>query len=97
MLMPLQVSDNPQTFNQALLLISSLARLAPEVVIRNVMPIFTFMGSSVLHRDDEYSSKVVQKVGANEMFLAERTNSITDHRQHFARNGCYSKIQMHEL
>jgi U3 small nucleolar RNA-associated protein 10 len=65
--MPLQVSDNPQTFHQALLLISSLSHLAPEAVLRNVMPIFTFMGSSVLHRDDEYSFKVVQKVSPSQI------------------------------
>lgn len=60
--MPPTVSDNPQTFHQALLLMSSLARLAPEAVLRHVMPIFTFMGSNILHRDDSYSFKVVQKV-----------------------------------
>lgn len=68
------MSDNPQTFHQALLLISSLAHLAPEAVLRNVMPIFTFMGSSILHRDDEYSFKVVQKVGVNEVFSPDLTN-----------------------
>jgi U3 small nucleolar RNA-associated protein 10 len=26
------------------------------------MPVFTFMGSNVFHRDDSYSFKVVQKV-----------------------------------
>ena len=68
-LTPPKVSDNPQTFHQALLLISSLAHLAPEAVLRNVMPIFTFMGSSVLHRDDEYSFKVVQKASTDIVFL----------------------------
>jgi len=80
MLTSLQVSDNPQTFHQALLLISSLAHLAPEAVLRNVMPIFTFMGSSVLHRDDEYSFKVVQKASTNKMPLFRRPNLPTDHR-----------------
>lgn len=56
------VSENPQTFNQALLLMASLARLAPEAVLLNIMPIFTFMGSNVFHRDDSYSFRVVQKV-----------------------------------
>ncbi|KIK65016.1 hypothetical protein GYMLUDRAFT_39424 [Collybiopsis luxurians FD-317 M1] len=40
----IRVSANPQTLNQALLLIAGLARLAPESVLRNVMPVFTFMG-----------------------------------------------------
>ena len=78
-LTPFQVSDNPQTFHQALLLISSLAHLAPEAVLRNVMPIFTFMGSSVLHRDDEYSFKVVQKVSINKMSSRKYSNFVTDH------------------
>ncbi|KAF4611649.1 hypothetical protein D9613_003824 [Agrocybe pediades] len=55
------VSNNPQTFHQALLLIANLARLAPESVLYNVMPVFTFMGSNVFHRDDSYSFKVVQQ------------------------------------
>ena len=56
------VSGNPQTSNQALLLMANLARLAPESVLYNVMPVFTFMGSNVFHRDDTYSFKVVQQV-----------------------------------
>ncbi|KZT37682.1 hypothetical protein SISSUDRAFT_1062609 [Sistotremastrum suecicum HHB10207 ss-3] len=54
-------SENPQVFNQALLLTGSLCRLAPESMLQNVMPIFTFMGSNVFHRDDAYSFRVVQK------------------------------------
>ncbi|KAG5637085.1 hypothetical protein H0H81_005818 [Sphagnurus paluster] len=57
----IRVADNPQTFHQALLLMANLARLAPDSVLRNVMPIFTFMGSNVFHRDDAYSFKVVQQ------------------------------------
>ncbi|KAF8901036.1 armadillo-type protein [Gymnopilus junonius] len=57
----IRVSGNPQTFHQALLLIASLARLAPESVLYNVMPVFTFMGSNVFHRDDSYNFKVVQQ------------------------------------
>ena len=56
------VADNPQTFHQALLLVANLARLAPDSVLRNVMPVFTFMGSNVFHRDDTYSFRVVQQV-----------------------------------
>ncbi|EGO02920.1 hypothetical protein SERLA73DRAFT_102973 [Serpula lacrymans var. lacrymans S7.3] len=54
----IRVSDNPQTFHQALLLMGSLARLTPDSVLHNVMPIFTFMGSNIFHRDDSYSFKV---------------------------------------
>ncbi|KAH9044915.1 hypothetical protein EDB83DRAFT_2406035 [Lactarius deliciosus] len=57
----IRVSESPQTFHQALLLIASLARVAPKSVLHNVMPVFTFMGSNVFHRDDNYSFRVVQK------------------------------------
>lgn len=57
----IRASENPQTFNQALLLMATLARLAPDAVLLNIMPIFTFMGSNVFHRDDSYSFRVVQK------------------------------------
>ncbi|KAL1725845.1 hypothetical protein EV714DRAFT_255460 [Schizophyllum commune] len=54
-------ASNPQTFHQALLLMAELTRLAPEAILRNVMPVFTFMGSNVFHRDDTYSFRVIQK------------------------------------
>ena len=60
--MPLLASENPQTFHQACLLMASLTRVAPDAVLHNVMPVFTFMGSNVFHRDDAYSFRVVQKV-----------------------------------
>ncbi|TFY70773.1 hypothetical protein EVG20_g2223 [Dentipellis fragilis] len=56
-----RVAENPQTFHQALLLMASLARLAPESVLHHIMPVFTFMGANVFHRDDIYSFRVVQK------------------------------------
>jgi U3 small nucleolar RNA-associated protein 10 len=59
------VSTNPQTFNQALLLVANLSRLAPDSVLHNVMPVFTFMGSNIFHRDDSYSFRVVQKVSSS--------------------------------
>ncbi|KAG7098539.1 hypothetical protein E1B28_000475 [Marasmius oreades] len=57
----IRVTENPQTFQQALLLIANLARFAPDSVLHNIMPVFTFMGSNVFHRDDAYSFAVVQK------------------------------------
>ena len=55
------MTDNPQTFHQALILMSNLTRLAPDSVLHNIMPVFTFMGSNVFHRDDASSFNVVQK------------------------------------
>ncbi|KAF9807205.1 hypothetical protein IEO21_08320 [Rhodonia placenta] len=57
----IRAAEDPQTFHQALLLMASLARLAPDAVLHNIMPVFTFMGSNVFHRDDAYSFRVVQK------------------------------------
>ena len=70
------VSENPQTFNQALLLIASLAKLVPEAVLQTVMPVFTFMGSNVLHRDDSYSFNVVRKVSESSRSSCEYTDIL---------------------
>ncbi|KAF8315807.1 hypothetical protein DL93DRAFT_2154983 [Clavulina sp. PMI_390] len=58
-------SENPQTFNQALLLIGNMARFASESIIHTIMPIFTFIDKNVIHRDDEFSFKVVQQAITN--------------------------------
>ncbi|TXT12979.1 hypothetical protein VHUM_01380 [Vanrija humicola] len=57
----IRASSNPRTAQRALLVASELARLIPDTVLHNVMPIFTFMGSSDLQRDDEFSFGVVEK------------------------------------
>lgn len=51
----------PQTFQQSLLLLSSLAKFSPEHVLHHSMPIFTFVGSTMLQRDDEFSFTVIEK------------------------------------
>ena len=56
-----QKTASPQVQNAALLLIASLADTAPELVLHSVMPIFTFMGSSVLRQNDEYSAHVISQ------------------------------------
>ncbi|KAJ9477870.1 U3 small nucleolar RNA-associated protein 10 [Pseudozyma hubeiensis] len=58
----IKASNNPQTFQHALLLLSKIANVAPEAVLHNVMPIFTFVGATVLQRDDAFSFSVVEKV-----------------------------------
>ncbi|KAF8889071.1 hypothetical protein BD779DRAFT_1714897 [Infundibulicybe gibba] len=75
----IRVADNPQTFHQALLLMSSLTRLAPESVLQNVMPVFTFMGSNVFHRDDTYSFSVVRQVFLR--VFTDAANHIPRHRR----------------
>ncbi|KAI9849169.1 MAG: snoRNA-binding rRNA-processing protein utp10 [Sclerophora amabilis] len=52
---------SPEVQNAALLVVSSLATVVPELVLHSVMPIFTFMGATVLRQDDEYSVHVVNQ------------------------------------
>lgn len=54
-------SSNPQVQNGALLLIASLASWEPEMVLHNLMPIFTFIGSTLLRQKDDYSAHVVDQ------------------------------------
>ncbi|THC97168.1 hypothetical protein EYZ11_003333 [Aspergillus tanneri] len=56
-----RTTDSPQVQNVALLLVAGLSVIAPELVLHSVMPIFTFMGSSVLRKDDEYSVSVIDQ------------------------------------
>ncbi|KAH8703156.1 putative SSU processome component Utp10 [Talaromyces proteolyticus] len=56
-----RTTESPQVQNTALLLVSGLAVIAPEQVLHSVMPIFTFMGSSVLKKDDDYSVMVIDQ------------------------------------
>ncbi|KAM0301160.1 hypothetical protein HYE67_007015 [Fusarium culmorum] len=57
----IQKSSSPVVQNAALLLVASLAAAAPNVVLHSVMPIFTFMGVSVLRQSDDYSAHVVSQ------------------------------------
>ncbi|KAG0256973.1 HEAT repeat-containing protein 1 [Actinomortierella ambigua] len=57
----IRVTGNPQTHNQALLLMAAMAGLYPEKVLHNIMPVFTFMGANVLRQDDNYSFHVIQQ------------------------------------
>jgi U3 small nucleolar RNA-associated protein 10 len=54
-------STSPQVQNGALLLIASLASWVPELVLHNLMPIFTFIGSTLLRQKDDYSAHVVDQ------------------------------------
>lgn len=54
-------TTSPQVQNSALLLLSSLADIAPDTVKHSVMPIFTFMGANTLRQDDEYSAHVIEQ------------------------------------
>ncbi|KAK3070838.1 snoRNA-binding rRNA-processing protein utp10, partial [Teratosphaeriaceae sp. CCFEE 6253] len=51
-----RTTSSKQVHNTALLLISSLASWAPELVLHSVMPLFTFMSTTLLRQSDEYSA-----------------------------------------
>ncbi|KAF2727089.1 U3 small nucleolar RNA-associated protein 10 [Polyplosphaeria fusca] len=53
-------SSNPQVLNAALPLLENLASWVPELVLHNLMPIFTFIGSTLLRQDD-YSAYVIDQ------------------------------------
>eukprot|EP01094_Clydonella_sp_ATCC50884_P025908 TRINITY_DN6965_c0_g1_i1.p1 TRINITY_DN6965_c0_g1~~TRINITY_DN6965_c0_g1_i1.p1 ORF type:complete len:1299 (-),score=493.84 TRINITY_DN6965_c0_g1_i1:110-3871(-) len=53
---------NPQIHNRALLLLTTIANLFPELVIDSVMPTFLFMGAYTLRKDDNYTFHVIQKI-----------------------------------
>ena len=72
----IRTSDSPQVQNTALLLVSGLAAIAPELVLHSIMPIFTFMGSSVLKKDDEYSALVIDQVFPEQLTRYIQTNFI---------------------
>lgn len=72
----IRASTNPRTSQRALLAASELARLVPDAVLHNVMPIFTFMGSSDLQRDDAFSFGVVEKTIAR--IVPVMTKSLKD-------------------
>lgn len=57
----IQKSSSPVVQNAALLLVANLATTAPNLVLHSVMPIFTFMGGSVLRQSDDYSAHVVSQ------------------------------------
>lgn len=57
----IQKSSSPVVQNAALLLVADLATTAPSLVLHSVMPIFTFMGASVLRQSDDYSAHVVSQ------------------------------------
>ncbi|KAL6720436.1 snoRNA-binding rRNA-processing protein utp10 [Lecanora helva] len=57
----IRTTVSPQVRNSALLLVANLARITPESILHNVMPIFTFVGNNVLRQGDDFSVYVVKQ------------------------------------
>lgn len=45
---------------------SSLARLVPDLVLQNLLPIFISVGANAVQRDDAYTFRVVERVSKSE-------------------------------
>ena len=56
-----RTAPGPQVRHAALMLLSSIARIAPGVIIHSVMPVFTLMGTTVLTLSNENSIHVVEQ------------------------------------
>ncbi len=58
----IRTTTSAQVQHTALLLVSSLATLAPDLILHSVMPVFTYMGADVLRQRHEFSAFVVRQV-----------------------------------
>jgi len=56
-----RTTSKSQVQNTALLLISRLATLVPDIVLHSVMPIFTHMSTTLLRQGDDYSAHVISE------------------------------------
>ena len=57
----IRIRSNPTLQNNALLLLSHIARIYPGKVMAHVMSIFSFMGASTERSDDTYTFNVIEK------------------------------------
>nr|XP_033335070.1 HEAT repeat-containing protein 1 [Megalopta genalis]XP_033335071.1 HEAT repeat-containing protein 1 [Megalopta genalis] len=58
----IRTSRNPQTHHHALLVLVELLKIVDvRCALYTIMPIFTFMGSSVVRQDDAYSIQIISK------------------------------------
>ncbi|EGP90553.1 unnamed protein product [Zymoseptoria tritici ST99CH_1A5] len=59
-----RTTSSTQVHHAALLLMSALASWAPDLVLHSVMPLFTFMSSTILKQGDDYSAHVTDQTVA---------------------------------
>lgn len=57
----MRTTASSQVQNTALLFVAAVASIAPERVVDTIMPVFTFMGTDMLGKEDEYSSYIVDQ------------------------------------
>lgn len=59
-----RTTSSTQVHHASLLLMSALASWAPDLVLHSVMPLFTFMSSTILKQGDDYSAHVTDQTVA---------------------------------
>ncbi|USW50140.1 Putative U3 small nucleolar RNA-associated protein [Septoria linicola] len=59
-----RTTSSTQVHQSSLLLMSALASWAPDLVLHSVMPLFTFMSSTILKQGDDYSAHVTDQTVA---------------------------------
>ncbi|XP_011505568.1 PREDICTED: HEAT repeat-containing protein 1 [Ceratosolen solmsi marchali] len=73
----IRTSHNPQTHHHALLVLVELFKIADiQRSLQNIMPIFTFMGNTVLRQDDAYSIQIISKTIETVVPIINATNNI---------------------
>ncbi|XP_074109460.1 HEAT repeat containing 1 homolog l(2)k09022 [Cotesia typhae] len=74
----IRISQNPGTHHHALLVLVELFKVADiSTALHSIMPIFTFMGSSVLRQDDAYSIQIISKTIETVVPIINATNDET--------------------
>ena len=57
-----QKVQNPQIRNTALAVIANVARVAPDLIVHEIMPVFTTMGQQLIEADTEISERITDQV-----------------------------------
>nr|CAB3252272.1 HEAT repeat-containing protein 1 [Phallusia mammillata] len=57
----IQQTENSLVHREAILLLAESVQFFPDKIVHTIMSIFTFMGSSLLRRDDSYSFQVISQ------------------------------------
>nr|CAB3252292.1 HEAT repeat-containing protein 1 [Phallusia mammillata] len=57
----IQQTENSLVHREAILLLAESVQFFPDKIVHTIMSIFTFMGSSLLRRDDSYSFQVMSQ------------------------------------
>lgn len=71
-----QLTNNPQTHHHALQLLARLAKMVPDRVLENITQIFTFIGSTVASRDDDYIYQLISKIIESVVPILQQNNII---------------------